>query len=78
MTFSLMWWVVLFILLPFGVRKSSASKENIKVKYMAAPDNQNVLKKIFLTTLIATILTFAIQLSLPKLAWLLEVKWIDI
>lgn len=54
LVFALVWWLVLFIVLPIGI-KHSKNKE-IKGLDSGAPINPEISKKFILTTLVASIL----------------------
>ena len=55
--FILTWWMVLFMVLPWGVEMEGANKEGT---LPAAPKRHNVKKKMLITTGIAFVLTFII------------------
>lgn len=52
-TFLLVWWVVLFAVLPFGVKTTEVQEGNAN----SAPDNPHLVKKFIITTLIALAIT---------------------
>jgi predicted secreted protein len=58
--FALVWWIVLFAVLPFGVKNSA--KEAGEAAYAAAPNNPNLLKKLIATTIISIIVTYVIDI----------------
>lgn len=51
--FSIIWWTVLFIVLPFGVKTSASPK---KGHADSAPINPQIGKKFLITTLLSIIL----------------------
>lgn len=59
--FFTVWWLVLFAVLPFGVKRV----ENPDPMHDAgAPEKANIGRKVFVTTIIALALTYAIHLFL--------------
>jgi len=53
--FTMLWWLVFFMLLPVGVKRD----ENPQVgNAVSAPKNPNLGKKALITTIIAATLTF--------------------
>lgn len=54
-TFSIIWWTVLFMVLPFGVQTSSSPE---KGHADSAPVNPQIKKKFLITTLISIGLFF--------------------
>jgi len=55
LTFIMLWWLIFFMSLPIGVVRD----ENPQVGNAAgAPKNSKLLMKAFITTIIASILTF--------------------
>ncbi len=60
MTYGIIWWLVLFVVLPFGVR--TADEANVETEpghATSAPLRPMMLRKVAITTAIATVL-FAI------------------
>ncbi len=55
--FSIVWWTVLFIVLPFGVKTSACPEEG---HADSAPINPQLGKKFLITTLLSIILFFII------------------
>lgn len=62
MTFVIVWWLVLFMVLPFGARPPD---EIVPGTAPSAPERPRMALKILITTLIALALTAAI-------AWIIE------
>ncbi len=52
--YVLIWWVVLFAVLPFGVR--STDDPDPHTGWRGAPDNPRLLRKILATTVIAAVI----------------------
>jgi len=57
--FVILWWIVLFIMLPFGIEKE---KDTELGNDPGAPKNPMIKKKIFHTTIITFIVTTVIVL----------------
>lgn len=56
-TFFLTWWIVLFMVLPFGVQRDENPE---KGNSSAAPKNVNFKKKFFITTIISLFVSLTI------------------
>jgi len=54
--YLLIWWIVLFGILPIGVKTQSDSGEIVKGSEPGAPAESNIKMKFILTTIIATII----------------------
>ena len=55
------WWVIFFITLPFGIKsEKKIFKENIEGNDPGAPKKPYILQKFIISTLITSILFFAI------------------
>ncbi len=54
--FFLIWWVVLFIVLPFGVRSQRESGEIIPGTDPGAPAIPKLLRKLLWTTLVSVVI----------------------
>jgi predicted secreted protein len=53
-TFIVVWWIVLFMVLPFGIKSQAETKIHIvKGTEIGAPEKPNLKFKFLLTTLIA-------------------------
>ena len=52
-TFLIIWWVVLFAVLPFGVRTTEVQEGNAS----SAPDNPHLARKFIIATIIALAIT---------------------
>ena len=58
--FFIVWWIVLFAVLPWGVKTQAEAGEAILGTVKSAPVRSNVWKKIAATTIVATIIGFGI------------------
>ena len=70
--FALLWWVVLFTTLPFGVRRTERPDPGTEV---GAPEHAHIGRKLLATTLITGAITAAIYVAaaaglLPVRDWL--------
>ena len=60
-TFFTMWWIVLFAVLPFGVRSQQESGEGVPGSEAGAPQAPLLLRKALWTTLVTTVLFVALM-----------------
>lgn len=58
------WWLVLFVVLPFGVRSQQEEGEVVEGSEGAAPAKTKILRKFVITTIVATILFSIVYLIL--------------
>ncbi len=56
--FVIIWWLVLFVVLPFGIQRDENS---IKGNDPGAPKNPMLRKKIYLTTIISIFLSILVS-----------------
>tara|TARA_B100000963_G_C22070843_1_gene427960 strand:+ start:242 stop:460 length:219 start_codon:yes stop_codon:yes gene_type:complete len=56
--FVIIWWLVLFVVLPFGIQRDENS---IKGNDPGAPKNPMLKKKIYLTTIISIFLSILVS-----------------
>jgi predicted secreted protein len=63
LVFIVVWWVVLFTVLPFGIKPDSNA---IKGLEPSAPQNPLIAKKFMVTTLITTIIWVLIYVIISK------------
>lgn len=68
-TYAVMWWLVLFMVLPVGVK---VPEERPDIEYASSPVKANMRKKLLATSLLALIPTFVLQCAI-HLGWLDEV-----
>lgn len=57
-TFLVIWWLILFMVLPFGVAPPDVVE---KGHASSAPAKPRILKKLLITTVLAIGVTFAVQ-----------------
>tara|TARA_B100000676_G_C17826547_1_gene705488 strand:- start:22 stop:279 length:258 start_codon:yes stop_codon:yes gene_type:complete len=55
-TYVILWWIVLFLLLPFKIKSQLDDKNIYPGTEPGAPSNPRILKKVFYTTIITSIL----------------------
>ena len=68
--YFVIWWVVLFAVLPFGVRNAAEAGKLVEEGHDAgAPDAHGLARKAIYTTLIATIVFAAVYLAMAN-QWL--------
>ncbi len=53
--FTCLWWIIFFMALPIGI---NIPKSQMKGRASSAPRNPNIPLKIFVTTILALIVTF--------------------
>ena len=53
-TYFIIWWTVLFAVLPFGVRTQEEAGEIVPGTPESAPAKQQILKSFLITTVVAT------------------------
>ncbi|PPR32345.1 MAG: hypothetical protein CFH28_00023 [Alphaproteobacteria bacterium MarineAlpha6_Bin6] len=61
--YVIIWWIVVFTILPIGVRKSDKTE---KGHAEGAPDNPLILKKFIITSIIAFILWLCVFYIIKK------------
>ena len=62
--FFLIWWVVLFAVLPFGVRPVEQADEH--TGWRGAPEHPHLLAKMIATTLVAAVVWFGAYLLISS------------
>lgn len=55
-TYFICWWMALFMVLPFGVRTQQEEGEVVPGTAESAPFNPHIVKKMAITTLLASLL----------------------
>ena len=58
--FFVVWWIVLFAVLPFGVRTQEEDGEVVPGSEASAPTHPHLIRKAIITTIVAAIVTFLI------------------
>ena len=63
--YFLIWWIVLFAVLPFGVKTQAESGETVSGSDSSAPANPMLYRKAAITTIVATII-FALFVAVTR------------
>jgi predicted secreted protein len=58
--FFVVWWIVLFAVIPFGMRTQEEEGEVILGTSASAPANPRILRTAIITTIVAAVVTFLI------------------
>jgi predicted secreted protein len=58
--FFVVWWIVLFAVLPWGVRTQEEEGEVVLGTSASAPAHPHLVRKAIITTIVAAIVTFLI------------------
>ncbi len=67
--YFVLWWIVLFAVLPFGVRSQIEAGEHVEGSDPGAPAVPMMLRKLFWTTLVSAII-FALAVYAYQMGWL--------
>ncbi len=67
--YFVMWWIVLFLTLPFGVRSQDEADETVRGTDPGAPVKAMMVRKMIWTTILSAIV-FAIAMTLYRLGYL--------
>lgn len=70
--FFVVWWIVLFAVLPWGMRTQDDEGEVILGTVSSAPHNPRMLRKAIATTIVATIVTAIIWYVVDQLGFGVE------
>ena len=70
-TFLLIWWMTLFIILPLGIKGQAESGDIVEGSEPGAPVNSNILAKFKLTTIVASL----IWLVVSSVIWSGAISW---
>ncbi len=63
--FFVIWWIVLFAVLPFGVKTQAEAGDVVSGSASSAPQNPRLLRKAGITTLLA-VLVFALFIAITR------------
>ncbi|MCP4382199.1 MAG: DUF1467 family protein [Hyphomicrobiales bacterium] len=58
--YFVVWWIVLFAVLPWGMRTQQEDGEVVLGTTASAPSNPNMLRKTIATTIVAAVVTLGI------------------
>ena len=68
--YFIIWWLVLFLVLPFGIRNAHETGEEIKEgNEPGAPTNPRIIQKAIFTTILATVV-FAVFYVAKTQGWM--------
>jgi len=70
--YFVVWWIVLFAVLPWGMRTQEEEGEVILGTDPSAPHNPKLLKKAIATSIVAAIVTFGIWFVVDYLGYGVE------
>jgi predicted secreted protein len=71
--YIVVWWVVIFAILPIGIKSVSESDEvQAEGVEEGAPVRPMLFKKVVITSLISVVITFAIAMAWPSIS-----RWAD-
>lgn len=70
-TFLLIWWMTLFIVLPLGIKGQAESGDIVAGSEPGAPVNSNIKAKFKLTTILTTL----IWLVVSSIIWSGVISW---
>ena len=64
LTFAVIWWIIFYMVLPFGIEKP---KNIIQGNDTGAPEKSDLLYKVIVTTILAFLFTFIVCYLLVKI-----------
>jgi len=70
-TFLLIWWMTLFIILPLGIRGQAEVGQVVEGSEPGAPVESNIKNKFKLTTIVATIIWLVVSIII----WSGVISW---
>ncbi len=70
--FFIIWWLVLFMVLPFGVRTHAEQGDVVLGTTASAPANLNLVRKMIITSIISAVIVAGIWYGYAKLGWTAE------
>ncbi|MCB1485855.1 MAG: DUF1467 family protein [Bauldia sp.] len=70
--YFVVWWIVLFAVLPWGMRTQEEEGEVILGTVPSAPHNPKLVQKAIATSIVAAIVTFGIWYGVDQLGWGVE------
>ena len=71
--FLIIWWLILFILLPISIDNKASANIAYEGNDRGAPNNPHLLKKFIITTIISVILWFVVYLLLNNDCFLISI-----
>ena len=70
--YFVVWWIVLFAVLPFGVRTQDEEGDIVLGSAHSAPTRPLLVKKAFATTIVSAIIVFGFWLAVDRYGFDLE------
>ncbi|WP_018185407.1 DUF1467 family protein [Kaistia granuli] len=70
--YFIIWWLVLFVVLPFGVRTHAEEGNVVLGTTPSAPANLNLPRKMIITSIISAIVVYGIWYGYVKMGWTAE------
>jgi predicted secreted protein len=67
--YFVVWWIVIFAVLPWGVRTQDEEGEVVMGSASSAPSHPRLVRKAVVTSLVAAIVTFLIWLVVDYYGW---------
>ncbi|MBN9028028.1 MULTISPECIES: DUF1467 family protein [Kaistia] len=71
--YFIIWWLVLFMVLPFGVRTHEEEGNVLLGTTPSAPANLRLVRKAIITSVISAIIVYGIWYGYVKMGWTAEV-----
>lgn len=71
--YFIVWWLALFMVLPFGVRTHEEEGNVLLGTTESAPANLRLLRKSIITSIISAIIVYGIWYGYVKMGWTAEV-----
>jgi predicted secreted protein len=70
--YFIIWWLVLFMVLPFGVRTHAEEGDVVLGTTASAPANLNLIRKMIITSIISAVIVYGIWYGYVKMGWTAE------
>lgn len=70
--YFIVWWLVLFVVLPFGVRTHAEEGDVVLGTTASAPANPQLLRKALVTSAISALIVYGIWYGYVKMGWTAE------
>jgi predicted secreted protein len=70
--YFIIWWLVLFMVLPFGVRTHAEQGDVVLGTTPSAPANLNLVRKMIITSAISAVIVYGIWYGYVKMGWTAE------
>ncbi|BCP53701.1 membrane protein [Kaistia sp. 32K] len=70
--YFIVWWLVLFMVLPFGVRTHAEEGNVVLGTTASAPANLNLVRKMIITSIISAVIVYGVWYGYVKMGWTVE------